>query len=157
MHTFVNDMQSFSSIWIFNIEIWWRWAAHVCPGRSGDAKWSSVLRASISENNAANKTALFFGKYVVLSTDGLHSNWSNYVIITLIQIWLAGTYIVPSNSCKTFSLGCVAFELRIRKLMAVQSCQGGDSWRLDLSKISTETSHCQRKTKQYIIIVTIMA
>jgi hypothetical protein len=81
------------------------------------------------------QTSLSFRKYVVLSTDRLHWNWSNYVIIALIQICLAGTYKVPSNTCKTCCLGRVAFELRVRKLTAVlvQSCQGGD-WRLDLLK-----------------------
>jgi hypothetical protein len=127
-------------------------AAHVCPGPRGDAEWSSVLRASISEN------CYFFRKCVTLSTDRLHSNWNNYLIIALTQIWLAGTYKVPFNTFKTFILGCVAFELLVRKLMAAQNCQGGDElapWSL---KFSTETSHCQRKTKQYdIIIVTIMA
>jgi hypothetical protein len=67
-----------------------------------------------------NRAIFYFRKYVTLLTERLHSNWSHYAITALTQIWLAGTYKVPSNTCKTFSLGRVAFELRVRKLMAVR-------------------------------------
>jgi hypothetical protein len=56
-------------------------------------------------------------------------------MITLIKICLADTYKVLFNVCKTCSSRSVTFELLVRKLMAVRSCQEGENmelWHLEI-------------------------
>jgi hypothetical protein len=83
----------------------------------------------------------------------------NSVVIALIQIWLACSYKFILKTCNTWSLGCVAFELRVRKLVAVQSCEGGNKLAPCYLEISTEhRTSAQGKARQYgVISVTIVA